>query len=148
MPEQMRFSLLGWARGTVRGVPVPSLSAGLCLLLSRISSASVCESCRVGLGQRPHPVCKPALELAAVLLAASDKSCEFSSVPAFLMSLLLSPTSETLSVCAMCSTKSIVSPLQRDAKFLLFSLLLLCNLSVLCCPGSCGHQKVFCNRNL
>lgn len=145
----MKFSLLGWARCTMRRVPVMSLLVWLCLLPSRISSAFCLWVLQGGAGAQASSGVQICFGVqTAVLTAASDKTYQFRSVPAFLMSLLLSPTSETLSACVICSTKSIVSPLLRDARFLLFSLLLHCNLSVLCCSGSCGHQKVFCNRTL
>lgn len=95
-------------------VLVTLLSAGLCLLLSRISSAFCLWVLQGGAGaEAPSGVQTSSGVQAAVLLAASDKSHEFSSAPAFLVSLLLSPTSETLSACAICST-SPLSALGRE----------------------------------
>lgn len=101
-PEEMKFSLLRWARCTRRGVPVMSLWAGLCLLLSRICSAFCLWVLQGGAGaEAPSGVQTRTGAQAAVLLAASDKIYEFRSVPAFLVSLLLSPTSETVCLCHM-----------------------------------------------
>lgn len=118
MPEQTKFCLPGWARHTMRGPPVTSLSVGLCLPLSRICSGFCLWVLQGGAGaEAPSGVQTRSGAQAAVLPAASGKSYEFRSVPAFLVSLLLLPMSETLSACAICSTKSIASPLQRDESF-------------------------------
>lgn len=134
MPEQTKFCLPGWARHTTRGPPVTSLSAGLCLPPSRICSGFCLWVLQGGAGaEAPSGVQTRSGAQAAVLPAASGKSYEFRSVPAFLVSLLLLPTSETLSACAICSTKSIASPLQRDESFCCS--LCCCTVISVCCAA-------------